>query len=232
MACCKYMLKLTPDTRRLMYRLLNATVLVLSVALIAYLSVLTFRGHEFFSDRGYMTFQLWVCIVFLADFFIELFMAADRWHYLWRRWFFMVMSIPYLNIVAGMGIPLTTDTLYFLRFVPLARAALALSIVVGYISANRLTNIFASYTVILVAIVYFGSLIFFERENGVNPQVTNYLTALWWAAADATTTGCDIQPITAAGKIVAAVMATMGMVMFPLFTVVITSAVAKRVKGG
>ena len=40
---------------------------------------------------------------------------------------------------------------------------------------------------------------------------------------DATTTGCEIQPVTMAGKVVGMVLAGMGMVMFPLFTVYITN---------
>lgn len=211
------------------YSVLNWVVLLLSAGLIIYLSVDALRGVVFLHDTGYMTFQLWVCAAFAADFFIELYMARDRWRYVRHRWMFLLLSVPWLNVIGWMGIAVPADALYFVRLLPLARGALAMAIVVGYVSANRLTNIFASYTVVLIAIVYFGSLIFFEREQGVNPDVHNYMQALWWACSDATTTGCTIYPVTPAGKIVGAVLAVMGMVMFPLFTVVITSAVRARI---
>lgn len=213
---------------RLVHRVLNGVILGLSIGLIAYLSVDALRGREFIYDHGYMTYQLWVCIIFIFDFFLELYMSDHRWDYFWRRLPFLLLSIPYINLAEWGGMTLTGETLYFARFIPLARGALAVSIVVGYLSANRLINIFASYTVILVAIVYLGSLIFYEREAGVNPDVTSYGKALWWACADATTTGSTIYPVTPVGRIVAAVLAIMGMVMFPLFTVVITSAVRSR----
>lgn len=216
--------------KRGVYNTLNATMLVLSVGLLVYLTVLGLNGVEFFSDRGYMTYQLWVCYVFIADFFVEFWLAARKGRYLRRRIFFLLLSIPYLNIVAGLQIPLTYEVLYFLRFIPLARGALAMSIVVGYVSRNRLTNIFASYTVMLVAIVYMGSLIFYEVENGHNEAVHSFWTALWWAFSQATTVGCDVYPTTWAGKVVCAVLPTMGTVMFPLFTVVVTNAVRSRLQ--
>lgn len=216
--------------QHIVHTALNWIILALSVALIAYLSVDALRGVEFLFDPGYMKFQLLVCIAFIADFFIELYMAPRKWDYIKRRWFFLLLSIPYLNIVSELGLAIGKDALYFVRFIPLARGALALAIVVGYVSTNRLTNIFASYTVVLIAIVYFGSLTFYERELFVNPQVKSYLSALWWACSTATTTGCSIYPVTVAGKVTAAVLAIMGMVMFPLFTVAITSAVRQRIK--
>lgn len=203
-------------------------VLALSFALIIYLSVDALSGVDFLSDSAYMSFQLIVCLFFIADFFIELYMSAHRWRYTCRRILFLLLSIPYLNILIHFPIALSADMVYFARIIPLARGALALAIVVGYVSRNRITNIFASYSVILIAIVYFGSLIFYERELGVNPQVTSYIQALWWACSDATTTGCSIQPVTPAGKISGAVLAVMGMVMFPLFTVFLTSAIRQR----
>lgn len=217
-----------PKDRALIYKALNALILILSAGLLVYLSVLGLRGVEFFSDRGYMTFQLWVCYAFIADFFIELYMSSHRMRYVRRRWLFLLLAIPYLNIVAALDVPLTYGALYFLRFIPLARGALAMAIVVGYVSRNRLTNIFASYTVILLAFVYMGSLIFYEVEHGHNAAVNDFWTALWWAFSVATTAGCDIYPVTGVGKIVCAVLPTMGTCMFPLFTVVVTNAVRNR----
>lgn len=215
--------------KQTIYDVLNAIVLILSVALVVYLSVLGFRGVEFFSDRSYMTFQLWVCYVFIADFFIELYIARRKARFFRRRILFLLLSIPYLNIVAGLDIPIHVQALYFLRFIPLARGALAMSIVVGYFSRNRLTNIFASYTIVLVAFIYMGSLIFYEVEHLVNPGIKSFWIALWWAFSETTTVGCDLYPVTWAGKIVSAVLPSMGTMMFPLFTVVVTNAVRSRI---
>ncbi len=73
-------------------------VLILSLMLIVYISDDTFRSVPFLDNHAYMRFQLWVCIFFLIDFFVEFLFADDKRAYLGSRWFFFLISIPYLNI--------------------------------------------------------------------------------------------------------------------------------------
>lgn len=202
-------------------------IIILSVLLIVYISVDTFQGVNFLKNRSYMTFQLWVCIVFIADFFIELAIAEDRWRYVRGHLLFLFLSIPYLNIIDSLGIPVSEADLFFVRFIPLARGVLAMAIVVGYISKNRITSLLASYIVIMLSVVYFSSLIFLYREQPVNPMVTNYGNALWWAFTTSTSVGCSINPMTVTGKILAVVVACTGITMFPLFTVYLTSLITR-----
>lgn len=216
------------ELKSIVDKVADAVVLVLSAALIAYISVDTFTGVEFMHDRHYMRFQFWVCVVFVASYFTGLWATPDRHRYVRRRWVFLLLSVPYLNILSWLDWQPAGEVLYFLRFVPLARGALAMSLVVGAVSRNRMTNVFASYTVILVAIVYFGSLIFYEQESPVNPQVPDFWEALWWASLEATTLGSDINPMTVPGKVLSCVIALMGMIMFPLFTVYMTDTVRRK----
>lgn len=214
---------ISPRVRDVALSALHAVILILSVLLIVFISIDTFRHTPFLHNRAYMHFQFWVCIVFMADFFIEWPLAPDKRRYFRHRLLFLLLSIPWLNILNLLNLPLTETELYWVRFIPLARGVLAMSIVVGYISRNRITSVFASYTAVMLAFLYLGSLIFLYREHPVNPRVPDFGAALWWACMDATTTGCEIQPVTTAGKIVGMVLAGMGMVMFPLFTVYITN---------
>ena len=177
-----------------------------------------------------MTFQFWVCVVFVADFFVCLRYADDKWRFVRKRLFFLLLSIPYLNIIDWCHIPLSSDALYFIRFIPLARGALAMSIVIGYVSSNAVTSMFMSYLSILLLVVYFCSLILFQREQPVNPQVDTYWTALWWATMEMVTVGCSISPLTVAGKIVLVVLPVTGVVVFPLFTVYLTDFVGRNSK--
>lgn len=211
-------------------RLMNFCVLVLSVLLIVWISVDTFDKVNFLENSSYMQFQLWVCVFFILDFFVGLYYADNRWKFFRHRFVFMLLSIPYLNIIHHMQIQLGPDALYFVRFIPLARGALALSIVIGYVSSNAVSSLFSSYMVIMIFLVYFCSLIFFQREHGVNPDVNTYWTALWWSAMNMSTVGCSIQPVTIAGKIIAVVLPVAGMIIFPLFTVYLTNYVTRAFK--
>lgn len=209
---------------------MNLAVLVLSVMLIIWISIDTFNRVDLLSNHSYMTFQFWVCIFFIIDFFTGMFMSENRWRFFRHRFLFLFLSIPYLNIINQMDIQLNHDAIYFIRFIPLARGALALSIVIRYLSSNAVTSLFMSYLSIMLLVGYFCSLIFYQREAGVNPQVTSYWTALWWSAMNMSTVGCNISPVTASGKIVAVILPVSGMIIFPLFTVYLTNYVTNAVK--
>lgn len=202
-------------------------VLALSLALITLISIDTFEGVPFLQNHAYMTFQFWVCLVFMADFIVELIASVDKRHYLLTHIFFFLISIPYLNILNMTGIlnDISAQELYFIRFIPLVRGAYALAMVVGALSQNRATNLLTSYAAILFSIIYFLSLIFYEQEKPVNSDVTQYWNALWWALMNVTTIGCDINPMTIAGQISGVILAASGMLMLPLFTVFVTSMV-------
>ena len=118
--------------RHLISTCLYIIVLLLSLGLIVYISIDTFEGVNFLENSSYMRFQFWVCVVFIIDFFVELWMAPNKGRYFRRRWLFLLLSIPYLNILQLFHVQFTSQELYFVRFIPLARGALALAIVIGY----------------------------------------------------------------------------------------------------
>lgn len=217
-------------TGKVIVNLMNFIVLILSVLLIVYISIDTFQDKQLLENHQYMTFQLWVCIFFILDFFVCLVFAEKKWRFIGHRIAFLILSIPYLNIISILGIHLTPDALYFIRFIPLMRGALAMSIVIGYMSSNAVTSMFMSYLSIMLLLVYFCSLIFFQREHPVNPDVQSYWTALWWAMMNMSTVGCDVNPMTVAGKVTAVILPVSGMVIFPLFTVYLTDYVSRSLK--
>lgn len=217
-------------TQHFVRTFMNLVVLILSALLITWISIDTFNRVNFLENHSYMQFQFWVCIVFIIDFFIGLIYAKHKWRYFRGRLVFLILSIPVLNIVNWMDITLSPDALYFARFIPLARGALALAIVVSYISSNAVTSLFMSYITIMIFIGYFCSLIFYQREAGVNPEVNTYWTALWWSAMNMSTVGCSISPVTVSGKIVAVILPITGMIIFPLFTVYLTDYVTRSLK--
>ena len=223
-------LKPQPKSEKYVMTVMNIVVLILSAALISWISYDTFKRVNFLENHAYMTFQYWVCMVFILDFFIGLYYADRKWSYFKRRFWFLLLSIPVLNIVNYLNIHLSADALFFVRFIPLARGALALAIVVSYVSSNAVSSLFASYITIMLFIAYFCSLIFYQREAGVNPDVNSYWTALWWTMMNLSTVGCDISPVTVAGKIVAVVLPISGMIIFPLFTVYLTDYVTRTFK--
>lgn len=205
-------------------------VLGLSVALILFISIDTFIKKPFLNNPVYMRFQLWVCIIFIVEFFVQMALAERRWRFLWRNILFLLVSVPYLNIIAYFHVELGDQELYFVRFIPLVRVAYAMALVISYVSTSRIVGIFWSYVSIVFLMVYFASLIFFEQEQPVNPDITDYWSSLWWCSLEATTIGAPVNPVTVAGKILAAVLSAMGVIMFPLFTVYLGDIVTKYIR--
>lgn len=217
-------------SRKGIYGLLHVIILMLSLFLIISISIDTFNNIPFINQKSYLRIQFWICLFFLFDFFLEFFLSGHKWRYLHSHFIFLLVSIPYLNLIDIYHITFSAETTYFLRFIPLLRGGYALAIVVGWLSSNRASGLFTSYITMLMATVYFASLIFFVLEHKVNPMVTNYWDALWWAFMDVTTVGSNIYAMTPVGKILSVVLAALGMMMFPIFTVYVTSLVEQANK--
>ena len=211
------------------FRGLHTAILLLSVALIVFISYEIFNNIEFLNDHVYMTFQLCVCGFFMLDYFLSIFLADNPRRYALRNIGFLIISIPYLNIIDFLRIDLNPEILYYIRFIPLIRGAWAMAIVVSYVSTNRIVGIFASYLSIMLLVLYFASILFFSREQPVNPGVPTYWSSLWWCCLEMTTIGAPVNPFTPTGKVLAALLAGMGMIMFPLFTVYLTQMLRKYI---
>lgn len=213
--------------RKGIYGFLHIIILVLSLFLVISISVDTFKGIAFYTQSSYMRVQFWICVWFLFDFVLEFFLAKHKLRYLRTHFIFLLVSIPYQNIIAHYGWTFSDEVTYFIRFIPLVRGGYALALVVGWLTYNRASSLFISYLTMLLATVYFSSLAFFVMEHKVNPLVTNYGDALWWAFMDVTTVGSNIVAMTPTGRALSVLLAALGMMMFPIFTVYVTSLVTK-----
>ena len=203
-------------SRKGIYGILHVLILCLSLFLIISISMDTFHNIPFINQGSYLRIQFWICMFFLFDFLLEFFLAPDKWRYLSSHFVYHITFSPEVS--------------YFLRFIPLLRGGYALAIVVGWLSGSKASGLFTSYITMLMATVYFASLIFFVLEHKVNPMVTDYWSALWWAFMDVTTVGSNIYAVTPTGKILSVVLAALGMMMFPIFTVYVTSLVQQANK--
>ena len=214
------------------YAFLHILILVLSVFLVIRISVDTFHNEAFYQESRFIKFQFWICIVFLLDFFIEFFLASNKWIYIRNRFIFFLVSIPYNSIISFYGWSFSPQVTYALHYIPLIRGGYAMSIVVSWFTYNRATGLFISYLATLLFTIYFASLAFYVFEHNVNSLVKNYDDALWWACMDATTVGSNIVAVTPVGRILSVLLAALGMMMFPIFTVYVTNILTRTKKEG
>lgn len=210
--------------------ILHIVVLILSLLLIGMISYDSFKNTTFYEEYSFQKWQFWICMVFILTFFVELTVAKNKWHFFWTNLIFLLVSIPYQAIIYHYDIHLSQEVSYLIRYMPLIRGGYALAIVVSWFTYNRATGLFFTYIIILFSTVYFASLTFYLFETGVNPLVNVYSDALWWAAMDVTTVGSNITAVTGVGRVLSVLLAALGMMMFPIFTVYVTNIITQRNK--
>lgn len=217
-------MKLTDHLRNRIIITLRLLVLAAAAVLVLVLSRDTFLNMSFVADPFYLRLQKWICYFFLFDIVVEWSLSPRKLHYLLSNVVFILISIPYMSIVQHFHWELPGPVVFLLRFMPILRAAFVLGMLVGALSRKRMTTLFATYMTILVSTLYFGSVMFFIAEQPVNPGVHTFWSALWWAIMDMTTCGSSISELTPTGQVLGVVLAAEGLILFPVFTVYITSA--------
>lgn len=218
--------------RKIVYFVIHMFVLLLSLFLIVFISIDTFKNIAFYRESQFDQVDFWICILFLADFFIEWYLAEKKWRYLATHFLFFLVSIPYTAIIKHFGWTFDPQVTYLLRYIPLVRGGYALAMVVNWLTANKATGLFLAYLISLIATLYFSSVVFFVFEQDVNPLVNTYGNALWWAAMDMTTVGSNIIAVTPVGMVLSVILAALGMMLFPIFTVYVTNLIQSQQQKG
>ena len=200
--------------------------------LLASLSVEILYSEELtqFSDT-YMWSMLFVCIIFIVDFFALMFHNSHPWRFFVRNFLMLLLSIPYHFIVERFGIILTHTETIVLSGVVMLRAVMALYITLRWLIEGRATRLLWAYIATVAICTYFAALFFYEYEAPVNSSVEGFGDALWWACMNMTTVGAEIFPVTAIGKVICVILPIIGMAMFPVFTVYVTALYNKGERG-
>lgn len=204
-------------------KILNTLVIVGSLVIITVLSIELLSQKTIVTYGDVLRIQGIVCAIFLVDFAVRLVYSKDKRRYLLHNFMFLLVSIPYMNIVSWFSLEVSTSVYFVLRLMPLVRGGYGIAIVISYITRSKITNLFFTYIVTIIATTYFASLIFFSLERGVNSQVVTFDDALWWAFMDVTTVGSNIYAVTGVGRVLSVILAASGMMMFPIFTAYITT---------
>lgn len=217
--------------KEIILKILRAATILAAITLVGVMSVDAFHiESDFIRHSVYARMQLPVCVVFLLDFFVNLFFAQKRSLYFRQNFIFLIFSIPYSFILVHAGVELHGTVGYIIHLIPTLRAIMAMWILVRALAKNPLLGFLLSYIAVMLLMVYFGSIIFYIYEGqGANPAVTDYWAALWWSALQATTLGASYYACTTAGKAVAIALSSFGVMMFPVFTVYLTGIVRKYI---
>lgn len=200
-----------------------------AVVLLAGLSVEIISGDNIHFTGWYLGVLPVVCLVFIVDFFVDCATNPDPERRFWRHLPFLLLSIPYLNIIRICGAEMTRAQAMAVGLVTMLRAFMAMFVVVRWmVRGSGPRRLFYAYIFTVAVFTYLSALVFYDYEIHVNPHLTSFGNAVWWAGMGVTTVGAAIFPVTTMGKIFAVLLPMVGMLMFPIFTVYVTDIYTRK----
>jgi voltage-gated potassium channel len=159
--------------------------------------------------------DLALTLVFVAEFGSRFIATPNRAAYLRGHWIDLLALLP---AVRGLRIARLFRLLRLVRtFAGVFRAL------------SRIETLAAHRGLVWLFVAWLGtsvicSLGLYALENGVNKAVASPTDALWWGIVTLTTVGYgDVYPITPEGRLVAALLMILGIVLFSGITATITS---------
>ena len=81
------------------YGVLHIIILLLSLFLVISISIDTFKNIPFYTQTSYKKIQLWICLFFLFDFVLELFLSKDKLRYLRTHFIFLLVRTSQKNTI-------------------------------------------------------------------------------------------------------------------------------------
>ena len=203
------------------------------LALIAGIVLLVVLTEELTEDNRprfspyYLRMQLIVCIIFIADILVRMFTSPEPLRFLRHNIFFLLLSIPFLNIIEAFHINLPRSLAMLVGTIPLLRTLVVADTLSRWLTRGRAQHITAAYAMITLIFTYISALVFYDYEIDRNPHLETFGDAVWWAFMNLTTVGAAIFPVTTIGKVLAVILPTMGMLILPVFTAYITTLFAR-----
>lgn len=208
----------------MLLRATNILALIASILLLAALSLEIIYYRELKAFTSWFTVaSAVVCLIYCLDFFVLMAHAERPMHFFVRNAYILLLSIPYHALAVYLDINLSHTAQMVMSGVVVLRSVMALYITLRWLIERRTTRLLWAYIATVVLSSYVAALLFYEYEAPVNHDVANFGDALWWSWMNLTTVGAEIFPVTALGKTLCVLLPILGMAMFPVFTVYVTS---------
>ncbi|MDO4758151.1 MAG: potassium channel family protein [Rikenellaceae bacterium] len=204
--------------RQILLRASHLLRLVAGLWLLAAFSWEILHGEHPRLSPAYLSMQLVVCLLFMGDFMIRWLFAERRDAFLRANWLYLLLSIPWLNLIDWSGVALTRPWAMVVGLLPILVLVLAVHILLSWIDERKIHRLFITYLVGAMLFTYLSALIFYDFEGAHSGLPDNFGDALWWAGMSLSTAGAPITPATAVGKVLSVLLPMAGMLFLPIFT--------------
>lgn len=159
-----------------------------------------------------------ICGVFIADFTYGLVRAPNRRNFIKWNWIDLVSSIPNVSILRW------GRAARIIRILRVLRAVRSTKFIATFLLKRRSSAVLATAAIVFLLMTVFGSIAILQLENVEEANIKNPEDALWWAFVTMTTVGYgDKYPVTTEGRLIAAILMTVGVGLFGTFTGLVAS---------
>lgn len=195
-------------------RLVDFLVLILSVYVIIAIAIEAFFEIDHEVLRLLLYIDDAICVFFLIEFSVRFYRANNKLEFMKWGWIDLVSSIPsFAWMRPGRAISL-------FRVIRVLRAFRSTKHIIHYVFTNRIRGTFTFVAVIAILTTILASIFILEvEENAPGSNIKTAEDAIWWSYVTITTVGYgDKYPVTTEGRIIAAVLMTVGVGLLGTFT--------------
>ena len=133
-------------------------------------------------------------------------------------WIDLIASIPTLDFMRAGRL------LRLIRLIRIFRAFRSTKHIVQHVFKNKVKGTLTSVTIVAILMLLFSSIAILQFETDPNSNIKTAEDAIWWSYVTITTVGYgDKFPVTTEGRILAAMLMTVGVGLFGTFTAYVSS---------
>ncbi len=197
---------------------LNLLIIILSFYVLSSLLIETFftLPKEISKVLNYV--DNLICVIFLFDFTLRFKKAENKLKFMKWGWIDLISSVPTFDFMRAGRL------LRLIRLIRLIRAFRSTRHIVEHVFKNKMQGTLTSVTIISVLMLLFSSIAILQFETAPNSNIKTAEDAIWFSYSTITTVGYgDKYPVTTEGRIIAAILMTVGVGLFGTFTAFVSS---------
>lgn len=165
-----------------------------------------------------------ICLIFLGDFFVNLYLAKSKLEYMKWGWIDLLASIPMVD-------PLRWGRLTrIIRVLRMFRAVKSIRLLIQSVQASKMQSL----TIVVVLITFFSyttcASLILEFEGEYDSMINTAEAALWWSFLNVMNSRASIdQTMSAEGAVMTIILNKIGLLLFAYFNaLIITWLIQKK----